>query len=398
MSTDKIKILESIDSYLPVVDGPINVVTNYATHLSRKEECFVAVPAAKKKLHYVDNQPFKVLRCKSTGAPEGYRNGFPGLDKKFKEAVKAEKPDIIHMHSPFNLARFAIRFGKEHNIPVVLTLHTQYKEDFKRVTKNFKPFVGIAMRYIMRAINHADYVWTVNDSSCKILKDYGYKGEIGVMRNGTHLSYPKNAEELIKRIDDLHGLKGQKNVFLFIGRISYYKNLALLAKSLKILADQGEDFKMLFVGGGFDLESYKKQIAELGLNDKVIFAGAVKDKELLQGYYLRSDLFLFPSTFDTSSLVPIEAAAHNLPTLLIEGSYTAENIVDGKNGFLAKETPEDFANKIKEIISNRKLLEQVGKEAGKSLYRSWDMVTDEVRAKYREIIEDFKKKHGERKY
>lgn len=398
MNTSKIKILESIDSYLPVVDGPINVVTNYATHLCRKEECVVAVPASKKKLRYVDNQPFKVLRCRSIGAPEGYRNGFPGGDKEFIKAVEAEKPDIIHVHSPFNMARFAIKFGKKHNIPVVLTLHTQYKEDFKRVCKNFKPFVGIAMRYIMKAINGVDYVWTVNDSSCAILREYGYKGEIGVMRNGTHLAYPDNAKELVERVNELHGLKGQKNVFIFIGRIVLYKNLPLLAKALKILDDQGEDFKMIFVGGGFDLDACKKQIAELGLSDKVIFTGAVKDKELLQAYYLRSDLFLFPSTFDTSSLVPIEAAAHKLPTLLIEGSYTAENIVDGKNGFLAKETPEDFAKKIKEIISNKKLKEAVGLEASKNLYRSWDMVTDEVKEKYREIIEVFKKTHGEKKY
>jgi hypothetical protein len=39
--------------------------------------------------------------------------------------------------------------------------------------------------------------------------------------------------------------------------------------------------------------------------------------------------------------VPIEAAAHKLPTLLIKDSCTAENIEDNFNGFLAEEKAHD---------------------------------------------------------
>ena len=391
MINDKIKILEAIDSYYPCIDGPINVVTNYATNLQKSEVCSVAAPAAKKKDHYVDNFDFKVFRCKSFGAPEGYRSPVPFFDKKFKKAIMEEKFDIIHAHSPFTMAKFLQKIAKKQHIPLVLTLHTQYKEDFKRVFKGFKPFVWISMKFIMRTVNKADAVWTVNDSSVKILRDYGYKGEVDVVRNGTNFKYPENAEELIQRINKLHNLEGQKNVFLFVGRVSFYKNITLMAEALKILKEQGEDFKMIIVGGGFDTEAYQKQVHELGLDDKFIFAGRIADRELIQAYYLRSDLFLFPSTFDTSSLSPIEAAAHKLPSLLIEGSYTAENIIDNKNGFLSKETAEDYAAKIKEIIHNPKLLEDVGQEAHRNLYRSWAMVTEEVDKKYKEVIEKYNK-------
>ncbi|MBR0189060.1 MAG: glycosyltransferase, partial [Clostridia bacterium] len=180
---------------------------------------------------------------------------------------------------------------------------------------------------------------------------------------------------------------------IFVGRIAWYKNLALMADALKILKDNGEDFRMIVVGSGFDEVKFKEKIKELGLAGNFVFTGSVSDRTLLQGYYLRSDFFLFPSTFDTSSLVPIEAAAHKLPTLLIRGSYTAENIVDNKNGFLSDETPEAYAAKIKEIISEEGLLQKVGEEAHRSVYRSWEMVAAEVAAKYREVIADYKEKH-----
>ena len=393
---DKIKICELLDSYYPVIDGPINVITNYAKHLNNMEECKVAVPAAAKSDNYVDNQPFEVLRCKSSSAPEHYRMGKPGRDKAFKKRIKEEGFDIFHAHSPFCMGRFALKAAKKQGVPVVATIHTQYHQDFERVLKGFKPLVKFMIRYIMKVYNKADSVWTVNDASCEILRSYGYKGDIQVVRNGTDLKYPENADELVKKVNALHGLEGQKNVFIFVGRIAMYKNLGLMADALKILKEKGEDFKMLIVGGGFDMDKFKKIVENNGISDNVIFVGQVKDRELLQGYYLRSDLFLFPSTFDTSSLVPIEAAAHKLPTLLIEGSYTAENIKGDFNGFLAKETPEAYAEKIYEIINTEGMIERVGEEANRSVYRSWEMVAKEALEKYKQVIAEYKKKKEEK--
>ena len=327
-------------------------------------------------------------------APENYRTALPNLDRKFYKEIKKRDFDIIHVHSPFTIGRYAIKLGKKLNVPVVATLHTQYKEDFKRVLHNFKPLVNFMVKYILKVYNKADSVWTVNDASCEILRSYGYKGKIEVVRNGTDFTYPENASELIDRVNKLHNLEGQKNVFVFVGRVAFYKNLVLMLNALKILKEKGEDFKMLIIGDGFDRKEYEKMVEDAGLKDNYIFTGSVKDRALLQGYYLRSDLFLFPSTFDTSSLVPIEAAAHKLPTLLIEGCCTAENIVDNENGFLAKETAESYADRIIDIINNPELKEKVGETAHKTVYRTWNDVTDEVLEKYKKLIEEKKAKEN----
>lgn len=396
MNSDQIKIAEILDSYYPCIDGPINVVTNYSKNLEKKSSCKLLVPAAAKKQHYKDNQPFEVVRCASTAAPEGYRLGHPGADGKFKKRVKAEKFDILHTHSPFNMGMFAIRQGRKQKIPVVATLHTKYYDDFSRVLHGFTPLCKFMLRRIMRVYHAADSVWTVNNASCRVLRDYGYKGDIVVVRNGTDLKYPDNAEDLIAKVNALHGLEGQKNVFIFVGRIAMYKNLRLMADALKLLKDKGEDFRMLVVGSGFDEKKFAGIVEELGLSENFIFTGSVSDRTLLQGYYLRSDLFLFPSTFDTSSLVPIEAAAHKLPTLLIKGCCTAENITDDVNGFLAEETPQAYAERIEEIISDPERLRRVGEEAHRSVYRTWENVADEVLANYRKVIEDYRKKNTEK--
>ncbi len=387
-----IKICQTIDTFFPSVDGAIGVAKHYGHELNKIAECKVAVPKASKKSKYVDKESFEVIRCSSLSAPEGYRAGMPKFDCKFKKRMKAENFDIIHTHSPFTMGRFAVKLAKKNSIPLVATLHTQYHQDFERVFHNFKPLVNIAIKFIVKVFNRADSVWTVSEKSCKFLRDYGYKGKIEVVRNGTDFSYPTNAEELIERVNNAHDLKGQENVFLFVGRMAWYKNLKLLIDGLKIAKDAGKNFKMVFVGGGFDFEDVKKYVQKVGLSDDFIFVGPVKDRELLQGYYLRSDLMLFPSTFDMATVTKEEAAAHKKAALLIRGSCSAELIEDNVNGFLCEETAESFGEKVIELCDKPELVKQAGEHAGTSLYRNWEMVAKDVLERYKAIIEQKKQK------
>ena len=390
---ENLTVCEMVDTYYPCVDGVIGLVKNYALRLNKKAKCFVAVPKASKKSGYVDKEEFEIMRCKSVPAPEKYRCAVPNLDRKFKRAFAAKKPDIIHMHSPFTLARFAIKYGKRHKTPVVITLHTKSRDDFSRSLKGNKPLVKFMMRYMMKVFNKADSVWTVSNASKKVLREYGYKGDIHVLRNGTDFVYPENPKEYIDVVNEKHGLAGQKNVFLFVGRLAMYKNLKLLCDSLKILKDKGLDFKMIFVGGGFDKDELVRYIEEKGLKDYCIMAGTVSARDELQGYFLRSDLMLFPSIFDTAGLTVIEAAANKLPSVVIEGAGTAETITDGVSGFYSKENAKDYANAIENAVSDEKRLKEISENAYKTVYRSWDKVVDEAYEKYKEIIKNYKEKH-----
>lgn len=389
------KVCQFIDTYYPVVDGAINVAKHYAHYVNKKEDCVLAVPKAKQK-DYVDNETFKVIRCKSGAAPENYRCGYPMFDGKFKKQLEQENFDVLHTHSPYFLGRHALKLGKKKGIPVVATLHTQYHQDFERIVKN-KTFVKFLIKYIMKVFNNADSVWTVSQRSCDILRSYGYKGNIEVVRNGTDFTYPENASELIKRVNEIHNLEGQENVFLFVGRMCWYKNLKIILDALDIVKKTDDNFKMIFVGGGFDFDEVKSYAEEKGLIDNCIFTNAVKDKELLQGYYLRGDLLLFPSTFDMAPVTAVEAAAHNLAAIMVEGSCSAELVTDNENGFLAKESAESFAERVIELMKKPELVKKVGINAGKTLYRSWDMVGEEVVEKYKKVISEYKQKKETKK-
>lgn len=390
--SEKMKILQMIDTYYPMMDGVINVSQNYTRELNKIAVCDLATAKPERGAEYTEKDDFNVIRCSSSFAPDGYRNAHPALDAEFKKKIENGGYDIIHCHSPFNMGRYAVSVGKKLGIPVVLTLHTKYYDDFYRVTKS-KFLSNIAIKHIIYPYCKADSVWTVSEGNRQTLRDYGYKGDIVVVRNGTEYSYPDNPDELIAEVDKRHNLKGKKNVFVFVGRMAMYKNLKLIADALKIVKDAGKDFTMLFVGGGFDLEEFKKYVDDRSLAQNCIFTDRITDRKLLQGYYLRSEMLIFPSTFDNASIAITEATAHKIPALVVKGSCCAEGIIDGENGFLCEENAQSLANVICGLCDKQDVLARAGENAYKTLYRSWADVAADVYGRYSEIIAEHKKHH-----
>lgn len=389
------KIVLAMDSFYPTIEGPVIVLNNFAEIMTKNHEVMVMVPSygakTDREVEQKRNFPYKIHHVKSFREHlSKYYCVQPNRDKELKRFMKEEDIDIVHLHSPFVMSSALFKMAKKRNIPTVLTVHTKYKDEFMRVTHS-RLITKILMYSIMKNINRADYVYTVSEGAKKTLQEYGYKKPIYVIRNGTDLTCPHNIEERRAQIDELYHLEKQENVFLFVGRMVETKNLKLVFEALKIVNESKVDFKFLVVGDGPDLGKFKKMAKENNVMDKVIFTGAISDRDFLKSFYLRSDLFLFPSTFDTASLVPLEAATFSLPTLLVKDSPTSEIIINNQNGYAEEEDPKLWAKKILDIINNPTRHKLICDACRKEVYRTWDDVVKEMLANYQRIIEDNKK-------
>ena len=102
---------------------------------------------------------------------------------------------------------------------------------------------------------------------------------------------------------------------------------------------------------------------------------------------MRSDLFLFPSLYDASSIVQIEAASQKVPTIFLRGSKTSSDITDGIDGFIVS-NEEEFADKIDMVMNDEKLYSNVSLGAYNNVYKNWDTVIDEVYEMYNDMISE----------
>lgn len=107
---------------------------------------------------------------------------------------------------------------------------------------------------------------------------------------------------------------------------------------------------------------------------------------------MRSNLLLFPSVFDTSSLIRIEASVNETPGLFIEGSMVGMTVEDNLNGYLSKEDIYLYKNRIKEIISDKKGLFMVSRRAKRTLGMNYSNVAKKINNLYLEEIENKKTK------
>ena len=231
-NTKKITIGLFNDTFFPMIDGVISVVHNYATYLSKHANVVVFVPYFPGKEYDDSTLPYKVVRCKSIHIPYGdYPWPLPNLDKKFMNELNNYKLDIVHIHSPFGLGKVGIKYAKKHNIPVIATMHSQFKQDFQRVVKlNF--LANILTKTRIRVFNKCDECWAVNSEVARIFyEDYGYKKLPRVMNNATEMK----PVSLDKTIDKKYNIDKNDKVFLFVGRLNKLKGVLFLVESLKIL-------------------------------------------------------------------------------------------------------------------------------------------------------------------
>ena len=382
------------DSFYPMIDGVISVVHNYAINLLKYANVIVFVPYYPGKNFDDSTLPYKVVRCKSINIPYGdYPWPQPNFDKNFLQELDDCHLDIVHIHSPFGLGKIGIKYAKKHNIPVIATMHSQFKQDFKRAVKiNF--LANILTNSRIRIFNKCDECWAVNSEVARIFyEDYGYKTLPKVMNNATEMKLiPKNSD-LVKEINNKYKINKEEKVFLFVGRLNKLKGVLFLVNSLKILKEKNPlfKFKMLFVGNGQDEIELKELVKSNKMSKEIVFCGRVTDRNLLAAFYNRADLFLFPSLYDASSIVQIEAASQKTPTLFIEGAATTATVTNNKNGYIVENDIEKYADKIIDIMKNEKDYLQVCENAYKELYINWEDKIKEVLKLYQEIID--KKNH-----
>ena len=387
------------DSFYPLADGVIMVMDNYARRLSKYANVVVFAPRYRKK--FDDSKlPYKVVRCSSVKIPMmDYSLPLPKLDRGFSKELDKYDFDIVHIHSPFSIGKAGIKYAKKHHIPVIATMHSQFRQDFIKAVKFNKPADALT-KIVINVFNKCDECWAVNKEVARIFyEEYHYKCMPRVMNNATEMLPVKDEKKAREYINKLYKIDDKTKVFLFVGRINTLKNILFIADCIKYVKDHDPKlkFKMLFVGSGRDEKKLREKIDELGISDEAILCGKVTDREIMSYYFARADLFLFPSVYDASSIVQIEAASQKTPCVFLKGTATASTVTDNVNGYLSDYSIESYGQKIIDIVHNEKEYKKISMNAFKELYVNWDDKVDEAYKLYLEQIEKKKKEQNGRR-
>src|SRR5207245_10647476 len=96
----------------------------------------------------------------------------------------------------------------------------------------------------------------------------------------------------------------------------------------------------------------------------------------LRDEYRQTDIFLFPSAWEGSPKVILEAAACGLP-VIARNNYSPETVLHGTTGYQAA-SDEELYGFLKALLDNRELRQELGRKGRQhSQTYDWDMITEQ---------------------
>ncbi len=370
------------EAYRPIISGVVTVTQTLFHQLQRKghSTCLFAPSFP----GYKDQEP-NVYRFPSVKFPisSWIPITIPFAPKALLQVAQAEL-DIFHTQHPFLIGRSAKAIARLQKAPLICTVHTQY-EHYVHYATPWSPRLGqaIAKVLIRRFCNQCDAVITPALGMKKILLSYGIHHPIHVIPNPIDLT-PYLSTEGAKIRQSL-GLE-KAFVLLYVGRLAPEKNLDFLLRVMGILHSSFPRARLMIVGDGPSKPALESLRRELGLDQVVLFIGAVKAEETPQ-YYKSADIFLLPSKTEVNPRVLIEASAAGLPTVALDTFSAREVLPEPEQALLCPEDEEAFAQAILRLLREEDLRREIARKAQERAFSfSAERVTDQVLSLYQHLL------------
>lgn len=199
-----------------------------------------------------------------------------------------------------------------------------------------------------------------------------------------HLAGPEARVECVyhgvdlSRFDGTVRARDHQPLLVAVGRLTPAKGFDLAIDALGLIKRRGGGARLLLIGEGPQREALEARAAAADVADRVEFAGALPQRELV-ALYARAWLLLAPSRVlsngrrDGIPNVTIEAMAMGVPVLGTAAGGLDEAVTPGENGALVP--PNDaaaLASAIEGLLADPEALERMGERARQRAHRDFD--------------------------
>lgn len=335
------KVAIVTDSFHPTRDGVVTSIDVMRSIFDANGiESVVIAPDPGRPEDRIDGvQYFRSVKFRSY---EGYF--VPIFPSNKVQVIQEINPDVVHIQGVALMALKGIVAAHHLKIPVIMTFHTMVGDTMKYYSPVKIPQASadkLVWKYIKYLSKWVDIIIAPTPSIEKEIREHGIKKEIRVIStpiDTSRFTPDTDHSEIAKK----YNLEGKK-VIISVGRVSFEKNIDVLVRALKELDD---GVVLFIVGSGPAMDSIKQLSEELGLKDRVIFAGYVPYEDIAP-YYTAADVAATASRFETQGLTAIEAMSCGLPVVCANERAFRDYVEDGKNGYLFDNTVEDCVTKLR---------------------------------------------------
>jgi glycosyltransferase involved in cell wall biosynthesis len=379
-----LRIVVGAVTYPPDVNGAANFGHRLATGLARRgHDVHVICHSTDRRSSIAVEDGVTVHRVGSYGTPvhPTIRVCEPWRASRTAERLLEEiQPDVVHVQSHFFIGRGLINAARRRGIGLVATNHLMPENIFGyiRVPRMLQSAAArILWRNLIKHYDKAQMVTAPTPRAVQLLQDNGFADRAVPVSCGIDVDrYRRRAKAFRKRTPD-----PETRTVLFVGRLDEEKHIDDLLRAMSLLRTEIPT-RLEIVGEGSRRAAFEQLAAELGIEERVHFAGFVDDDDLIDAY-ARADVFCMPSIAELQSLATMEAMSAGTPVVLANAMALPHLVESGQNGWLYP--PRDvhaLARAIDDIVSDRAAIDRMG-AASERLVSKHDI--DAVLARFESI-------------
>lgn len=275
-----------------------------------------------------------------------------------RDFIRRGNFNIIHFHG----TRAAL-FGRLAAIliwrrpKILYTIHGFHVVHYRNLLK--KTFLLLLER-ILNLFTDVIVCVSHSDRESVIKMGLARNDKVKIIWNGIDIERFRNVS-LDKNVKK-NELRIPPNAFLLtmIGRLHPQKDYFTLISAFKLLQRELSNFYLLIVGDGPIREELKNYAKDLGLNDKIIFAGTRRDiPEILAV----TDIFVLSTLWEGLPIVLLEAMAAAKPVIASDVCGNREVVMNRETGILVpSRDPEMLAQVVIRLTKNRQMAKKMGQK------------------------------------
>ncbi len=366
------RVLFISDVYFPRVNGVSTSIRTFRQDLvDQGVDTRLVAPRYDAPADAAPEEP-GVLRVPAAGVPrdpEDRRMHWRALTRAL-DALPGSEFDLVHIHTPFVAHYAGVRFARRANLACLATYHTFFEEYLHHYLPVLPRRLAklLARSFTRSQCAAVQALIAPSEPMREVLTGYGVTTPIHVLPTGLAADRFRAGDGRAFRAHA--GIDAQRPLVTYIGRVAHEKNIGFLVQVFRQVLERVPEALLVIAGEGPAREPLRQQVAHLGLEAQVHFAGYLERDSALLDCYAAADVFVFASRTETQGLVLLEAMAQGAPLVSTAELGTRSILVPGCGALIVPEQQEAFAAAVVRVLTEAGLREELAAR-GRAYARNW---------------------------
>ena len=298
--------------------------------------------------------------------------------------AKEGKFDVIHAHD-WLVAYAAKTLKQAYDMPIVSTIHATEAGRNNGIRESNQKYINDTEW--MLTYESTEVIVNSNYMKSELQRLFGLPFEkINVVPNGVNITNYSG----IERDYDFRRRYAMDNekIILFMGRLVYEKGVQYLIGAMPKILEHYHDAKLVIAGKGGMIDELRREAENLGISNKVYFAGYLKGKDVAR-MYKAADISVFPSTYEPFGIVALEAMLAEVP-IVVSDIGGLNEIVDHRQTGMKSYcgNSNSIADSILELLFDPQLCMNIVKKAKAKVRNeyNWNKIAQDTHFTYQKAI------------